>query len=598
MIRSALANTLRRLVVHSNQRSTTCSSSSSWQPRTLRLRSSVSLPSATQLLLSSCSIGAHNDYEDGKDLEFQQRPKHQQQQLPPPKADDDAAVDTVEVTVQRCVHVSVGTTKRFTVPLTVADVHLRHDQLPFAYFFDETLCAAALETSLAAVLQQQFAVAGGRLCESSQLTRIECCPDDTIPLSFATINATLSEWKAATGNQGHLHQSCGKHPTLLPLFDPLFSVASDNNNGNNNYRNLVSVRVTYFACGATSLGVTFNHCLADTASCVRLVQVWGLEMMKERNTNSASPSTVVCSWNRSAATTTGMMTPAIAELLDIPLPNKKENSSILPAWMTAWFDNLRNTEKTDMSLTADIPIVVDHEYVRLPFSVPVLRAMKAHGTLCIAETYVSTNDMVTAFGWLLKRSLSQRVSWNIAVVVNLRGRCGVSGFIDDDKNCGRSGLFGNAISMVIAKLAPTSSVVCIQDVRRAAQSIRQALVQGILEIPDRIALSRLGRAVHGMSSIDTFSTTSWGQLSPWKIQFGQNHSVSAFHGQPAHPLPAGCTYSSVIHASQDGGMTYELFLPSDKADGARRLHEELCASYVDWHDEHLRLGGDAGAMIR
>jgi hypothetical protein len=147
----------------------------------------------------------------------------------------------LQLTLQRRVRVKVGSRHRhtppppphrFTVPLTVADVQLRHEQLPFAYFFATPLCATRLQASLTTVVQQQFAVAGGHICPATY-TSIVCQPDvDTIPLSFATVNGTLAAWNAVvdtnnnnrnrTGNnskhRGHGHQSGhGRHPLLLPL---------------------------------------------------------------------------------------------------------------------------------------------------------------------------------------------------------------------------------------------------------------------------------------------------------------------------------------------------------------------------------------------
>ena len=141
-------------------------------------------------------------------------------------------------------------------------------------------------------------------------------------------------------------------------------------------------------------------------------------------------------------------------------------------------------EQAAMSL--DTPTTVDHEYVSLHFTDSVLTAMKAHGMMMVnrpssssslsdalvvnveddnPSPYVSTNDLVTAVCWLFKRQLSRRDDWNLAVVVNLRGRCGVGTFhnqwrcrdgdntlIDDHdlqhkaQQHQRSGLFGNARS--------------------------------------------------------------------------------------------------------------------------------------------------------
>lgn len=325
-------------------------------------------------------------------------------------------------------------------------------------------------------------------------------------------------------------------------------------------------------------------------------------------------------WNRSKASTTGMMTAETAELLGLPITQGsafRGVSSLLPAWMTlAYWKNYNRTlleeanNNTHQSKMAPIrnlqaaptpapfpskQVVVNkkHEYLALHFSPLVLAAMKAHGmSVCLESSaaaameasagtaFVSTNDMVTAATWLLKRQLSREASWNLSVVVNLRGRCGVNAFGDDG-----GGLFGNAISNVVARFAP-SSVYGKTNIRLAAQSIRRALVDGIAnEIPDRIATSRLGRAMGAPSSLQTFSTTSWRALAPWKIRFSDFHTVMLFAGQPVCPLPkdGSSVYSSVLHSSWDGGCTVELFLPSSQVEEAVNLHKKLCRSYIDWH---------------
>ena len=81
----------------------------------------------------------------------------------------------------------------FTVPLSLSDVHLREEELPFAYFFRETLDADALKSSLRRVLEH-FPVLGGRI-PSPTFEAIHCNPmEDTIPLTFGEINTTIDEW--------------------------------------------------------------------------------------------------------------------------------------------------------------------------------------------------------------------------------------------------------------------------------------------------------------------------------------------------------------------------------------------------------------------
>lgn len=475
--------------------------------------------------------------------------------------------------VRQRINLPVGSpTKAFAVPLTVADLHLRHEQLPFAYFFKQTLDAQALQESLTTVLRQEFAVAAGRL--SPCYRAIDCTPDDSVPLTICDMDCSLEEWKAAKENQGHSHQSGrGEHPQLLPLFDSLFDQQNvDKNN------NLLSVRITYFACGATCLGVNFSHCLADTASCLHFVNVWGKEMCRQSRTNK------VC-WERAKANISGMMTADAAELMGIGSTSISASSFGLPDWITSWYQD------QSRSAADHTPQLIDHEYVPLVFTVPVLQAMKAHGMATAHDdTFVSTNDMVTAVGWLLKRWLSHEDDWNISVVINLRGRIhGVGAFTDMATT--RTGLFGNAITHVVAQMEPTphGAELRKRDARKAAHSIRQALQRALLEIPDQIARSRMGKRNDVVASMNTFSTTSWGSLSPWKIRFGNTAAISGFHGQPAHPLPVGRTFSSVIHKTVDGGCTYELFLPSDQANEARHLHAQLCNSYLDWYQKQDNL---------
>jgi len=547
------------------------------------------------------------------------------------------------VRTHRSILLPVGTALSQRVALPVADVHLRHESLPFAFFFAEPsrLCEEALTASLQRVLQQHFAVAGGRIADC--YTAIQCEPDDTVPLSFAQVDCTLQEWQEqASPARQHEHLQ-GQHPVLLPLFDSLFGEVHQ----------LLSVKVTYFTCGATCLGVTTNHCLADTASCIQLVESWGQEMMSEENTATmaepaaiaVSPAVVNVCWNRAKASSTGMMTTDMAELMGLRIvaapPDSLShinNSTLFPAWMTMGFWNdtadhdSRHIAKDDVpegtpkflspalppSPTTPVIVTNKHEYLALHFSLPVLKAMKAHGMVALNSSgddedendagsnnaahqpqhllFVSTNDMVTAASWVMKRQLSRQKSWNLSVVVNLRGRCGVGAFgttttTDGSKEegVGGEGLFGNAISNVVAKL-DASAVFGKTSVRQAAYSIRRALIDGIAnEIPNRMITSRLGQeAVGPPSSINSFSTTSWRQLEPWKIRFSNQHMVSAFGGQPACPLPVdgSAVYSSVLHSRADGdGCTVELFLPSSQVEEAERLHAQLCRSYTDWQQQ-------------
>jgi hypothetical protein len=100
------------------------------------------------------------------------------------------------------------------MPLTMNDAHVLHEQLPYGYFFRETLSAEALAASLGWVLAA-FPVLGGRLCLDS-LT-VALAEDDTVPLAIGHTCTPLGEWMAL----GHgVHPQTGR-PQLLPLFDAL-----------------------------------------------------------------------------------------------------------------------------------------------------------------------------------------------------------------------------------------------------------------------------------------------------------------------------------------------------------------------------------------
>ena len=489
---------------------------------------------------------------------------------------------TTTVRKRSLVSTQIETAKAFSVPLSIADIHLRHEQLPFAYFFNEILQAQELETTFAQVLKH-FPTAGGNLINYQ---RIHCSADDTVPLTFADMDITLDEWLSV--HRGHLHQAGhGRHPTLLPLFDPLFETntasGSGSQDGNESFENLMTARVTYFADNSgTALTINSNHLLGDTASCLQLVECWGKAYSQET-------FGVPC-LDRSAVSCIGMMTPDVVDLLGINVGQKKNKHSY--SWFSGWFDELAEKER-DTSSTGESSLLplTHHEYVPLAFPSKVLIAMKAHGMKTCKTTssnnkYVSTNDMVMAVAWLLKRSLSKDHDSNLSVVVNLRGRCGVSVF---DEESAKSGLFGNGITNVIAELAPSThdGEIAISNVSTAAQAIRQAILRGLEDIPHRLAQSRRGRPVPtARSSVGIFSTTSWSQLSPRDISFSPTSPLVSFHGQPSHPLPTGRTFTSVIHSDlKHRGLTVELFLPTDEVHEANRLHAQICELFLEWDSE-------------
>jgi hypothetical protein len=500
---------------------------------------------------------------------------------------DDTAAD-VDTRMNRLI--PTLSDSRYSIPLTVSDVHLRHEQLPFAYFFRETLDEAKLESSLRNVLQH-FPILGGRL--ACNRLAIQCDPDDSVPYTVGDIDISLDDWLRKR-NQNHSHKSASGYPTLLPLFDALFQNNHHAEEGNDDddddddgskrrhhskykYENLLKIRVTYFKGGGTAIGVNMNHVLGDTASCVRFVRCWGREMRKEAYPLGA------CNI-RANASCSGMMTSDLADLMGLNL-NK---GPIPPSFWTDFYNEFVSSEATisDDEKELDLPPVVNHEYVDLSFPPHVLNAMKTYGmATCDGPTsYISTNDMMTACGWLLKRSLSDEDAYNISMVVNLRGRCGVDAFGDMNNVNESDGLFGNGITNVVAAHPPTTGSIGMSDIATAAIAIRVALVAGLLEVPDRIAESKRGTPTPAMNSSLAFSTTSWGQFPVWKIRFSEEQ-LTGFHGHPSFPLPTGRTFSSVISPALTGGCTYKLLLPSDKADEARALHAGICTLFLGWQTD-------------
>lgn len=512
----------------------------------------------------------------------------------------------------------------FQVPLTVSDVHLRHEQLPFAYFFQETLDAASLKDSLHRVLQH-FPVVSGRI-RSQTFQEIICDPTkDTVPLAFGDINATLDQWFSES--RGHSHVSGGGHPVLLPIFDALFE--NERTNGPSEegddvghvcmlfpYDNMLRIRVTYFQCGGTAIGVNFLHALGDTASCVRFVQCWGREMQRTKYPLGASNE-------RASVCVSGMMTEDRADLMGIfhRSTAAEKTGEVYFSWLRLLRDvwvkeysssskkNCLNEPATDSTKREK---ACQHEYLQLCFSPEVLSAMREVGIEGIErdcqreevnQSFTSTNDLVTAFGWLLKRSLSGEATWNISMVVNMRGRCGIDSFVDmrdsgltyekhdtTVTDSGEDGMFGNGIANIVAVHPATSTTFDVWDVASAAQSIRKSLIIGVLALPDRLHHSSMGNTSSaGISNSRSFPTTSWGQFPLGDVSFSATTPLFQFHGHPSHPLPKGqSTYASVITrtlktTSVDGdpyGMNYDLLLPSSQVDHAIEKHVQLCEAFL------------------
>jgi hypothetical protein len=485
--------------------------------------------------------------------------------------------------------------------MTLADAHSVHEQLPFAYLFQETLCAARLEASLQRLLSSTLAILGGRIViRDDRPVILYGQATDGVLMSFGTSSSTLQEFQDQLDSQATEEYSTSAwNPTRVsPLCDPLSakgeawllsSAAS-----------LASVRITYPHQGGTIVGLNLSHALADTASCLVVAACWGREMRGLR-----SPETGMPSHERWRATTTGMISPLQAELFSAQW-------SLAPAapspWAAPLYDWMTATTRWSRSVLGFPPTKVRavplarpappvYTYVGLAFPLALQRAMKAYGlaqgrpppdasfssSSPPAIPYVSKNDMVTAYGWLLQRTLSGRGDWSVSVVVNLRGK-GVDG-----------GLFGNGIANVIASLPAGQSIrggggsvtnVTKKEVHTAAGAIRHALLLGMQGVPEQLALSQMGRPRANTTTSPAFSTTSWNRLAVWDDSIRFSHTgrgLFGFYGLPVHPLPADLdTFAGVIVPTQDGGCIYHLLTPSNFEAEARAHHQHMGRLFADW----------------
>jgi hypothetical protein len=552
------------------------------------------------------------------------------------------------------------------VPLTLVDAHSTDEQLPFAYFFKETLSLEDLISSFESVVQNSFPILGGTIVHDPDDRTPAFCfgsRDDSVTMSFGHSAISLKEWMgrlcgsendlAQEGPWSHSWYKGEGHPILLPLFESLHPA----NIGEQDSTALATVRVTYPSSGGTILGVNLSHALADTSSCIRLVQCWGHEMSRLQSQHDINISTEtqgtksdniefisrMHSNDRWQATCSGMVTSDHAQIMRLWETTRNQStvinasyrgiaasspmsflyksvSSVMPV---TWFDKQTPSEEAQDTEELEHPqndlSQQSHNYLQLPFSLEVQDAMKNFGTHYWRKDkneYVSTNDMLTGFGWLIKRKLSGRQDWNVSVVVNLRGRAGLdvenfNSFEKDGSNQ-ENGVFGNSITNIIAmmpsssrnetcssftKRARESALPIVQstldDVAEAATAIRKALLSGLKEIPDQLTLSRMGKAVSPHTGNGkAFSTTSWRQFALWdSISFSKDAGLLGFYGLPVHPLPSNQnTYAGVIVPSKSGGCTYNLLMPSHQAEEARVFHKNLCVLFLEWEDERQKLG--------
>mmetsp|Transcript_31876 Transcript_31876/g.48161 ORF Transcript_31876/g.48161 Transcript_31876/m.48161 type:complete len:560 (-) Transcript_31876:1676-3355(-) len=499
----------------------------------------------------------------------------------------------------------VGTlaTEPFKIPLTLSDVHLKDEQLPFSYFFDQTFEPDLLVSSFKEVFRR-YPILGGRV-NFDGIPTIQCSLDDHIPISFALSKVTLNDWLslAKQGKKKHMHGPGSV--TLMPLFDDLSSKKWNDESKSDiaSLSYLATARVTYFKGGGTSLGINISHLVGDTNSCIRIAQCWGREMRGLCHPIGASNS-------RFDATCAGMITLEQANVLDFKPSNyarKYDGEENVLDWILSFISFSQfllgqsiATKPIENQMRTDANILSDHEYVLLHFKPELLEAMKAYGMDHVSKSdngkeltdFVSTNDMVTAFTWLIKRHFSGKHDYSISMVVNLRGRAGVDPFSDINDEYGQDGVFGNAITNIIAKMPAIEEYndwregegdKILDEVSTAAIVLREALDNGIQMIPDRLTLSKSGQA-ESIASERSFSTTSWNQFPIWDIRFSDDTvgGLKGFHGQPAYPLPKGDTYTSVLIPDRCGGIVCQLLTPSRQVQEVLSHHRNVSRKFLNW----------------
>ena len=218
------------------------------------------------------------------------------------------------------IFLSTSVVETFRVPLTLADVHLRREQLPFLYVFRSTLDHDRLVSSLREVLgrypilgatvvglpsSRQPPGGGGFGGGGGLLPALECDAGDTVPVSFDDSDLTLDQWQGLeegrSGGRGTMQhegwRAGGGAPTISPLFDDLSPArwdagdgggwrdadddtiigiprSAEGGGGHDVVDDVVStVRITYFRGHGTAVGINISHLIGDASSCFRFCQV-------------------------------------------------------------------------------------------------------------------------------------------------------------------------------------------------------------------------------------------------------------------------------------------------------------------------------------
>lgn len=521
--------------------------------------------------------------------------------------------------------ISTSVTEPFAVPLTLSDVHLKDEQLPFAYVFKDTLDSQRLIDSFGEILRR-YPILGSRTdFAAGKIPTLQCSKDDNVSMSFGESTNSLEDWIAMKRSGELQHDDWfggGGAPLLSPLFDDLVSdrwvdrenMSKVDQTETSERDSLATVRITYFAGGGTAVGINISHLLGDASSCFRIAQAWGREMRGLDHPIGASN-------DRASATLAGMVSPEMADILNLGVGPRTEtnqtNTSQTMALLFRAFDYIERSfgvndkvkeadEGNTTEYKSDAPLSTGHEYVRLQFSEESLQAMKAFGMAHCASAqsksndgkieapFVSTNDMITAFGWMMKRYTSEEREWNISLVVNLRNRGGIDEFSNVRESSGQSGTFGNALTSIVAELPrSTGQTTSLDEIGDAALAIRHALEERMRDVPNLLALSQAGKASQAQDQMSCFSSTSWRQFPLWEINFGGDGKCSrptdapaeplfGFYAIPSYALPVGDTYSSILVPSQCGGCTYKLLAPSRQVQSILTLHSDLSAMFLSW----------------
>ena len=187
--------------------------------------------------------------------------------------------------IGRRLFLSTNVVTPFRVPLTIADMHLRHEHLPFLYVFRSTLDQTKLISSLIEVIKR-YPILGATVDLHSndaynrrRMPALECNVGNTVPMSFGTSDMTLEEWRREkrSGRVQHANwRGGGGAPRISSLFDDLSPTRWDEGDEGERKVDLVStVRITYFKDYGTAVGINISHLLGDANSCFRVCQVRG-----------------------------------------------------------------------------------------------------------------------------------------------------------------------------------------------------------------------------------------------------------------------------------------------------------------------------------